>query len=92
MAIFDLAAGFVAYSILLFMFLFVCYAWAMVLTYAYRFISERIVWPRKIVKKEKGWKWHWLPYCVCSTVGDSRLIKGKNFLWLNWLFCFNRGG
>ena len=43
MTIFDLAAGFVAYSILLFMFLFVCYAWAIFIGYTYQFLTDEVI-------------------------------------------------
>ena len=43
MLIIDIAAGFVAYSILMFMFLFICYAWAICITYTYRFITDEVI-------------------------------------------------
>ena len=42
----------------------------------------------RVFKKGKTWKWHWKPYCVAEVVNRSGWIRGKNFLWLNWLFCF----
>lgn len=43
----------------------------------------------RVSKKGKTCKWHWKPYCVAEVVVNrSGWIRGKNFLWLNWLFCF----
>jgi len=41
----------------------------------------------KIVK-HKG-VFHYWPYCCAEQVGVSGILKGKNFLWLNWMFCFD---
>ena len=41
----------------------------------------------KVSRIEKGWVFHWIPFCVAQTNGGG-VIKGKNFMWLKWLFCF----
>jgi len=41
----------------------------------------------KIILIEKGWTFHWLPCCVAETASGG-VLKGKNFMWLKWLFCF----
>jgi hypothetical protein len=42
----------------------------------------------EIKKKEKNWVWHWVPYCCAETINNNNILKGKNFLWLNWLWIF----
>ena len=41
----------------------------------------------KVSRIEKGWVFHWIPFCVAQT-NRGGVIKGKNFMWLKWLFCF----
>ena len=89
--IIQLMKAVTAYSMLTFMFLAVLYIWYLIFNILCEFLAGCIAWPRSVTKKESTWKWHWIPYCVCHTTGDSRLLKGKNFLWLNWLFCFTKG-
>ena len=38
-------------------------------------------------RKKNDWVWHWIPYC-CAEQGNSSMFKGRNYLWLNWMFCF----
>jgi len=40
----------------------------------------------KIVKM-KDVVWHWIPYC-CAEQIDGGKFKGKNYLFLKWMFCF----
>lgn len=43
MSIIDIAAGFVAYSILLFIFLGICYVWGYIVCGACRFITDEVI-------------------------------------------------